>query len=590
MQTTNGTRGRLITGALAFGLALGLSSSAWADIDLTSFELDGNPVNEGVRDWQNVWGNADASQDDANVFTHDGGDGASIFTGGRKDIQDIDQWGHKSGSVPDKDELINGFAYAEAQENGLGEKELVMYFGADRLANNGDAYIGFWLFAEKVVADTQSGKFTGLHTENDLLVLVNYPQGSPDFPDLRVVRWEPACTKASSRDPVPADSAFVIDTDLNCAAKNLALIKIINPNNARCNTGGLAHEACTITNADPEGAIPGWNYAPKTGDPNTYPPESFYEGAINLTEVLGRSVCFSSFMAVSRSSSSYDAALKDFILGNFVTCGMTVTKSCGSGSINATESGFLYSYTGTIENTGFGPLYDLTVDDLLDDTDPVVSYPVTQGVLGVGETATYQGEFEILGFDNNGPTNEVKVSASLTQGGPMALQRSATDECPDVDVDPTISVSKACWTELVEKNGLVAVQVGYGGQVCNDTGVDAKGGGIVGMTLVNVTVQDNVDDKLALLVLDDGGTPNDPADDTTATSASIPAGQCLSYRGSYLPSSVASSDGPFGEGTTPEGRGQTVFTDTVTANGTAIMGGFGTTSSESTTAVCDLCM
>ena len=47
----------------------------------------------------------------ANVFTGINSDPApqTIFTGGRKDIQDIPDWGWKDGSVPDKDDITNAY-------------------------------------------------------------------------------------------------------------------------------------------------------------------------------------------------------------------------------------------------------------------------------------------------------------------------------------------------------------------------------------------------------------------------------------------------------------------------------------------------
>jgi hypothetical protein len=70
----------------------------------------------------------------------------TIFTGGgSKDNNDITQWQWRDGNVPDKDDLITAFA---AVYNVGGSQRL--YFGADRLAVNGDAQIGFWFFLNDV--------------------------------------------------------------------------------------------------------------------------------------------------------------------------------------------------------------------------------------------------------------------------------------------------------------------------------------------------------------------------------------------------------------------------------------------------------
>ncbi|MCV5927546.1 hypothetical protein OFO11_37180, partial [Escherichia coli] len=68
---------------------------------------------------------------------------------------------------------------------------------------------------------------------------------------------------------------------------------------------------------------------------NAFPYESFYEGGVNLTQLLGgidgTASCFSSFMAETRSSASFTAALKDFVLGQFQLCGMELVKTCPTG-------------------------------------------------------------------------------------------------------------------------------------------------------------------------------------------------------------------------------------------------------------------
>src|SRR5204862_6096728 len=71
----------------------------------------------------------------------------TIFTGGgSKDEKDITQWGWVDGSVPDKDDLVEAFA---ALYSGPASHKVV-YFGANRLAVNGDAQIGFWLLQNPV--------------------------------------------------------------------------------------------------------------------------------------------------------------------------------------------------------------------------------------------------------------------------------------------------------------------------------------------------------------------------------------------------------------------------------------------------------
>jgi hypothetical protein len=128
--------------ALAFG-----AGSATAVDDLGLFELESNAAQNGplpgAEDWETLYAGGANTGGSSNAFTGIIADPApqSIFTGGRKDIQEIEQWGWKDGSVPDKNDITNAYA-AAYDDNG----DLILYFGADRVSNNGDAFLGFWFF------------------------------------------------------------------------------------------------------------------------------------------------------------------------------------------------------------------------------------------------------------------------------------------------------------------------------------------------------------------------------------------------------------------------------------------------------------
>ena len=128
---------------MAVVVAFTLTSQAFAGVANNGlFELDANPQDNSVSGLPDDW----ATPPDAGgalKFTGIVPDLApkSIFDGGKKDIQDINQWSWKDGSVPDKDNLTNAYAAAYS-DNG----DLLLYFGADRFANVGDAFMGFWFF------------------------------------------------------------------------------------------------------------------------------------------------------------------------------------------------------------------------------------------------------------------------------------------------------------------------------------------------------------------------------------------------------------------------------------------------------------
>ena len=70
-----------------------------------------------------------------------------------------------------------------------------------------------------------------------------------------------------------------------------------------------------------------WPYTPKAneGSPGTFPISAFFEGGINITRLVPDATCFSGFLAETRSSTPFDARLKDFV----GSAGSTSAKSSG---------------------------------------------------------------------------------------------------------------------------------------------------------------------------------------------------------------------------------------------------------------------
>src|SRR5206468_3337665 len=96
-----------------------------------------------------------------------GGDNCTVFTGGgSKDPSDISSWSWKTdtGGLPAKDNLQHGFAArynlpatspnaSPACPNGTSPPTgtcSVVYFGSDRVANNGDAQQGVWFLQNAI--------------------------------------------------------------------------------------------------------------------------------------------------------------------------------------------------------------------------------------------------------------------------------------------------------------------------------------------------------------------------------------------------------------------------------------------------------
>lgn len=303
-------------------LALG-ATPALAVHDDGVFQIDGdvlhNPTGSGD-DWQDLFtctaSGCVSSGLGAAVARSWVGDPApgSIFTGGgSKDQIDISQWRWKDGSVPDKDDLTSGFA---ARYNGTDPR---LYFGADRLANNGDAQIGTWFFQTSIflcggtgpngvpagtggcVAGTfvtQSGALAHQQVGN-ILILSNFTNGG-----------------GTSNIAAYVVTAFVPD-----GAVSLQLIAGGGgPGNLSCDGND---DLCAATNAADTPAL-GAYYVPKFGTAGTYPNESIFEGGLALQPFGLQFECFGSFLDETRSSQSITAVLKDFVLGGFEQCSAAI--------------------------------------------------------------------------------------------------------------------------------------------------------------------------------------------------------------------------------------------------------------------------
>jgi len=99
---------------------------------------------------------------------------------------------------------------------------------------------------------------------------------------------------------------------------------------------------------------------------NDFPARVFYEGGIDLTQVVGagESTCFASFMAMTRTSASTSAQLKDFAVGDFALCDMAVAKSCSveqgvSPVVNPDGVSVHTKFKVTISNPSGGTLRDV---------------------------------------------------------------------------------------------------------------------------------------------------------------------------------------------------------------------------------------
>src|SRR5262245_58820246 len=176
------------------------------------FELDGNAVQGTLHsapiptgsstttshDWNQVYtdflnGNTALSGAQVISFVTDmpkSDPNSSSFTQGSKDIDDVSAWHYQQPeSSQDKDDILHAFvaSYLQDTDDPGTDPDLLIYFGADRFAQNGDAKIGFWFF-QNPVSLGPNGTFVGTHAVGDILVESNFTQGG-GVATVQVYRW-----------------------------------------------------------------------------------------------------------------------------------------------------------------------------------------------------------------------------------------------------------------------------------------------------------------------------------------------------------------------------------------------------------------
>jgi hypothetical protein len=294
---------------VAITAAAFIISSASAVHDEGLFELDKNVLDNAAvagDDWSNVFAGNDSAVTDTGIRSDPAPQ--SIFTGGgSKDDLGINNdppndpwtdgpWSHTDGSVPPKDNITN--AYAAAYTSG---GDTFIYFGLDRFDTSGSANVGFWFF-QGGVAPVSGGTFSGEHQVGDVLVLSEFDQGGTGV-TIKVFEW---VGTGGDEGGGTLQTLFGGDTGLP----------------ADC-VGGVSagDDVCATVNTSsiPDANIP-WNYVGKGGTRNMAP-GVFFEGGINLTELLPEDVCISNFLAETRSSFEVNATLKDFVHSSFNLCG-----------------------------------------------------------------------------------------------------------------------------------------------------------------------------------------------------------------------------------------------------------------------------
>ena len=428
----------------------------------------------------------------------------AFTTGGSKDSNDISSggatssvWAWSNTSTPDKDTLTHGYG-ASYNANSNGDKVLV--FGAERFAVNGDSNIAVWFFQQQIgLTGNTKGSFTGHHTPGDILVVSAFSAGGGNS-TISVYEWAPA---NQSITPITCGNSNYANLTSSsqlpaCAATNLlALFFDVSV------ASNSSNDAFAIVNA--ASIVIGWPYAAKFNvGTNTVPTGGFYEGGIDLTTLLptGQNApCFSSFLFETRSSQTVNAVLKDFLLGSFPQCHISITKSCACTSFNPSQVQFTDTFGGYVTNDGGGNLYNVTISDqnnvytCVSGSTAFSSNPGSN-VMYFGDSGLQPGSprcnrttgtTDTFTSDQASATNVATVTATTATSatstpvsnttGVVSCTTTGSACTPSGAITPT----KQCVTTLEDKGGYVVVRVDYTGTVTNSGNVK----------LQNVSVVDN---------------------------------------------------------------------------------------------------
>jgi hypothetical protein len=233
----------------------------------------------------------------------------TTIAGSVKNGDAISTIGAASGSVPDKDDLVNVYAVSHTRSD-TGHPEV--FFAAERLTNNGESHIDFEFLQSHLGLATVacSGKFTGHRTEGDLLVAVDFTNGG-NTAGATVYQWH--C--AADPGPQPADGTVCDPATVEHyepIAVPSFLTFVVNTSVTPIDCGG-------------------WVCRDKvTGITTKVAPEDFLEGGIDLAGIPFTG-CFNSFLPHTRTAQSFTSGLMDF-------AGPVAFHSCRNPAISSTSA------------------------------------------------------------------------------------------------------------------------------------------------------------------------------------------------------------------------------------------------------------
>jgi hypothetical protein len=336
-------------------------------------------------------GSATAITGDPTVYT-----GSGSETNG--DLLTSDTWGN--GSTPNKDEISNVYAVGHRVEVNGQLQTYEIFFGAERVVNNGDSHIDFE-FLQSVVALVPdatgcAGSFSGNRSQGDMLLSVDFTSGGT-FGGNTLYQWH--CAAESGTQPA-------IGTVCNPPKNGKSVPHYQQTTNSAVNFG---------VNGGGSVDCGGWVCRNSDGSLNTtIQTNELMEGGINLLD-LGFTGCLSSFLPHTRSSQSFTATLKDFALANFNTCSPTTALSVSPSASQLVHKGDSKLFTFSENNDGNVALTSPRVDVTFSPSGPT----------GCGTTTLAGGDTNSNGILDPGETFQYTCTANFPTAGIFTVTGTA---------------------------------------------------------------------------------------------------------------------------------------------------------------------